>query len=144
MGLRRKRYMNLASLLIGFYLVMGCAGHDHQHGDEPLPPPVYADPETAQAMKEGNRLFKERRWWRDAGEQYRIAIQAFPSMPEAHYNLGLALKKQGLHKEARVHFTRSLELEPHNPVYRNAPSFRRYEEVTSEPKPESDSHGHSH
>jgi len=63
-------------------------------------------------------------------------------MSEAHYNLGLALKKQGLYKEARVHFTRTVKLEPHNPVYRNAPSFRRYEEVTSEPEPEPDSHGH--
>lgn len=104
MGLRSEWYLYLASLLIGISFVMGCAGHDHQHRDEPLPPPVYADSETAQAMKEGNRLFKERRWWRDAAEQCRIAIQAFPTMPEAHYNLGLALKKLGLYKKARVHF----------------------------------------
>lgn len=136
--------MYFVSLLAWLFWVMGCAGHDHQHGDEPLPPPVYADSETAQAMKEGNRLFKERRWYKDAGEQYRIAIQAFPTMPEAHYNLGLALKNQGLYKEARVHFTRALNLEPHNPVYRNAPPFRRYEGVTSETEPEPESHGHSH
>jgi len=47
MGMRNKPYMYLASLLVWVSLVMGCAGHDHEHRDEPLPPPVYADPETA-------------------------------------------------------------------------------------------------
>ncbi len=144
MGMTSKKNIYWANLFLGLSLVLGCAGNDHQHQDEPLPPPLYADAETAQVMKEGNRFFKERRWWRDAGEQYRIAIQAFPSMPEAHYNLGLALKKQGLYKEARVHFTRALKLAPRNPVYRNAPPFRRYEEVIPETEPEAGSDGHGH
>ena len=62
MGMTSKKNIYWASLLVGLSLVMGCAGHDHEHRDEPLPPPVYADAETAQAIKEGNRLFKERRW----------------------------------------------------------------------------------
>jgi tetratricopeptide (TPR) repeat protein len=103
----------LASLLIWLPLVMGCAGHDHQHLDEPLPPLVYADPETAQAMKEGNRYFKEG-WWTGAEKQYRIAILAFPAMAEAHYNLGLTLNKQGgRYQESRDHFTRALKNEFH-------------------------------
>lgn len=93
-------------------------------------------------MKEGNRLFKEQRW-KDAEEQYRIAIQSFPSLAEAHYNLGLALHEQGRYSESRAHFTRALKLEPRHVVYRNTPPFRQYGDVTSEPEPESHG-GHSH
>lgn len=143
MGLRRKRYMYFVSVLAWLFLVMGCAGHDHKHGDEPLPPPVYADPETAQAMNEGNRFFKDK-WWKGAEGKYRIAIQGFPSLAEAHYNLGLVLNKQARFEESLVYFSRALQLEPRNTLYRNAPPFRRYGDVTSETKPEQDSHGHSH
>ena len=135
--------MYLVSLLTWLSLVMGCAGNNHQHQDEVLPPPGYADTQTVQAMQEGNRLFKEKRW-RDAEEQFRIAIQSFPSLAEAHYNLGLALHEEGRFSESREHFTRAVELEPHNSVYRNAPPFRRYGEVPSEPEPEPASHGHRH
>jgi tetratricopeptide (TPR) repeat protein len=144
MEIRSIQYIYLASLLIWLSLAMGCAGHGHQHLDEPLPPPVYAAPETAQAMKEGNRYFKEG-WWTGAEKQYRIAIQAFPSMAEAQYNLGLTLNKQGgRYQESRVYFKNALKLEPRNPVYRNAPPFRRYENATTKPEPEPDSDGHGH
>ena len=143
MKLRNEQEFYLVILLVWFSLVIGCAGHDHQHHDEVLSPPVYAEIETTQAMKEGNRFFKEQRW-SDAEKQYRIAIQSFPSLAEAHYNLGLALHEQGRYKESREHFTRAVKLESRNTVYRNAPPFRRYGDVTSEPEPEPDSHGHSH
>ena len=122
---------------------MGCAGHDHQHQEEVLPPPVYADPETTEAMKEGNRFFKERRL-RDAERKYQSVIQSFPSLAEAHYNLGWALHKQVRYIESRIHFTRAVKLEPHHPVYRNAPLFRRYGDVIHETEPARDPHGHSH
>ena len=141
MEMRSTRNIYLASMLAWVFLVMGCAGHDHQHQEEVLPPPVYVEPETAQALKEGNRFFKERRW-REAEEQYRIAMQSFPSLAEAHYNLGMALNKQGRFSESRDHFTRALKLEPGNSMYRNAPPFRRYEDVTPESEPETNSHGH--
>ena len=140
---RSTRWRKGVFVLIWVAFLVGCAGHDHQHQDQALPPPVYADPETAQAMAEGNRLFKERRW-RDAEEKYQIAIQSFPSLAEAHYNLGLALYRQGRFSESRGHFTRAVKLEPRNSVYRNAPPFRRYGDVTSETQPEPDVHGHSH
>lgn len=124
-------------LLTWLIVLVGCAGNDHQHRDHPLPPPLYAEPETAKAMKEGNRYFKEG-WWTGAEKKYRIAIQAFPSLAEAQYNLGLTLNKQARFKESHVHFSRALKLEPRNPVYRNAPPFRRYGEVKAEPEPEVD------
>ncbi|GJL51880.1 MAG: hypothetical protein NPIRA01_31070 [Nitrospirales bacterium] len=143
MGMRNKQYKYLASLLVWVSLVMGCAGHDHQHQNEVLPPPGYADAQTKQAMNEGNRFFN-RQWWKDAEKHYRTAIKSMPSLAEAHYNLGLALTKQGRYIESREHFMKAVKLEPRNSVFRNAPPFRRYGEVTSEPEPEPGSHGHSH
>ena len=140
---QNKRFLKEAFLFLWVVFLMGCAGHDHQHHDEVLPPPGYADAPTRQAINEGNRFFKEQRW-SDAEEQYRIAIQSFPSLAEAHYNLGFVLHEQGRYKESREHFTRALQLEPRNSVYRNAPPFRRYGDVTSEPEPEPDSGGHNH
>ena len=133
-GARRLKEVFLLTWLI---FLMGCAGDDHLHRDYPFPPPTYVEPETAKAVKEGNRYFKEG-WWTGAEKKYRIAIQAFPSLAEAQYNLGLALNKQARFKESHVHFTRALKLEPRNPVYRNAPPFRRYGEVKSATKPEVD------
>jgi len=61
-------------------------------------------------MNEGNALFKKRRL-RDAEKKYQSAIKSFPSLAEAHYNLGLALHKQGRYKESRKHFMRAVKLE---------------------------------
>ncbi|GJL52962.1 MAG: hypothetical protein NPIRA02_00940 [Nitrospirales bacterium] len=144
MSMRKKQDFSLAILLAWLSLLMGCAGHDHQHHDEVLPAPGYADSQTKQALKEGNRFFNKQ-WWRDAEKQYRNAITSMPSLAEAHYNLGLALSKQGKYKESHSHFMRAVKLEPTNPVFRNAPPFRRYEEVPSETELETDAHGgHSH
>lgn len=140
---QNKRFLTEAFVLLWMVFLMGCAGHDHQHQNEVLSPPVYAEPGTKQAMKEGNRLFKEHRW-RNAEEKYRIAIKSFPSLAEAHYNLGLALDEQGRYKESREHFTRAVKLEPGNSVYRNAPPFRRYKSVTDESEPAPEPSGHNH
>jgi len=140
---RSTRWLKGIFVLVWVVFLVGCAGHDHQHNDQVLPPPVYADPQTTQAMVEGNRLFKERRW-RAAAEKYQIAIQSFPSLAEAHYNLELVLHEQGRFSESGGHFMRAVKLEPRNPVYRNAPPFRRYGDVTSEPEPEPNAPGHSH
>jgi len=135
MEIKVARRLKEVFLLTWLIFLVGCTGDDHQHRDHPLPPPIYVEPETAKALKEGNRHFKEG-WWTGAEKKYRIAIQAFPSLAEAQYNLGLTLNKQGRFKESHVHFKRALKLEPRNPMYRNAPPFRRYGEVKVETEPE--------
>jgi len=52
--------------------------------------------------------------WDVAKEHFMKAIAANPDLPEAHYNLALALDKLGNHGEATNHFKKALELAPDN------------------------------
>ena len=136
-------WMHIAVVLI--IGLGGCAGLPDSPNDTPLPPPESADPVTAQLILEGNRLFT-RQNLRDAAMKYQAALDALSSLGEAHYNLGLALYKRGLYREARPHFKKAAQLEPFNKVIRNAPPFRAYRPV--QPAPEKESHdghyGHHH
>jgi len=53
--------------------------------------------------------------WDVAQEHFMKAIAANPDLPEAHYNLALALDKLGKHPEATTHFKKALDLAPDNP-----------------------------
>ncbi len=53
--------------------------------------------------------------WDVAQEHFQKALAANPDLPEAHYNLALALDKLGNHGEATNHFTMALDLAPEDP-----------------------------
>lgn len=53
--------------------------------------------------------------WDVAQEHFEKALAANPELPEAHYNLALALDKLGNHGEATTHFKKALELAPDDP-----------------------------
>lgn len=114
---------------IGFFLVVwligGCAGITQPFQDEPLPPPENANPLFAQIIIEGNRLFAGHRWTAEI-EKFEEAIQAQPTLAEAHYNLGLTLYRKGPVSAARPHFIEAADLAPGHPVIWNAPPFRKY------------------
>ena len=122
-------------------LMVGCGGPPHHQKDHPLPPPAYADPVAATAIKEGNRLFALRDWT-EASKKYEVAIHAQSSLGEAHYNLGLSLHQQGRYAESRPHFVKAAKLEPGHSIIRNAPPFRTYGRIKQDTEPES-SDGHS-
>ncbi len=80
-----------------FLIVLGigaCATAPQPPQNEPLPPPENATPQVSQLLLDGNRLFAEHRWTA-AMMKYEEAIQAQPTLAEAHYNLGMVLYKRG-------------------------------------------------
>lgn len=58
--------------------------------------------------------------WDVAQEHFTKAIAANADLPEAHYNLALALDKAGNHGEATNHFKKALELAPGDPKIANS------------------------
>ncbi|MDR4493159.1 MAG: tetratricopeptide repeat protein [Nitrospirales bacterium] len=137
-----QRWIRCVLLLV---IMSGCVGTSPPSADEPLPPPEHANNLAAPLIMEGNRLFMQK-MFRDAEMKYQEAIEIQSSLGEAHYNLGLALTKRKLYSDARPHFEKAAELEPFNPIIRNAPPFRRYEPPAPNiPEPIHDSHmGHQH
>ena len=97
------------------------------------------------ALVEGNKLFADHRWTATM-KKYQEAIQADPSLAEAHYNLALTLDQQGRFSESRPHYMKAAELAPGHPVIWNAPPFREYGTVeTDTPDQAPDGHmGHQH
>ena len=53
--------------------------------------------------------------WDVAQEHFTKALAANADLPEAHYNLALALDKLGNHGEATNHFKMALDLAPEDP-----------------------------
>jgi Flp pilus assembly protein TadD len=51
----------------------------------------------------------------EAEDSLRFAIRLNPTLPAAHYTLGLVLVRQGRPDEARVAFRRARELAPDSP-----------------------------
>ncbi|MCZ6800040.1 MAG: tetratricopeptide repeat protein [Nitrospirae bacterium] len=141
----RQRIRHFTMLGVLSVFMVGCGGPSHHHKDQPLPPPPYAGPIAVTAIEEGNRLFAQREL-KKASKKYETAIQAQSSLGEAHYNLGLALHKQGRYAESRPHFVKAAKLEPGNSVIRNAPPFRSYRtnEQHAGPEPSGGHSGHSH
>ena len=142
---RRGLELKIFLVLIVVLLIAGCASHSHQHEEQTLRPPKNADPVAAQALLEGNRLFADHQWTA-AIKKYKEAIQAQPSLAEAHYNLALTLDQQGRFSESRPHYRKAADLAPGNKVIWNAPPFRQYRTVEpdiQESGPAEPS-GHSH
>ncbi len=58
--------------------------------------------------------------WEIAQEHFNKALATNPDLPEAHYNLALALDKLGDHGEATNHFKAALDLAPEDPYIRDS------------------------
>ena len=101
--------------------------------DKVLRPPSTAKAEAARAMQEGNRLFAAREWEAAMG-QYEAAVKIQPTLPEAHYNLGMALYVLRQDAKARKHFVEAANLAPGDKVIWNAPMFKEYGQVESRSK----------
>ena len=72
-----------------------------------------ADPTLAEAPYNLAYLLVERDEHAQALELFRRAVELRTDFAEAHFNLAMALAKLGRRVEARVHWKRYLELDPH-------------------------------
>ena len=63
-------------------------------------------------VAEGNELLNSKRDFAAAEEKYRQAVALSPEQEDLHYNLGIALARQGKVAEAKKHYEKALELFP--------------------------------
>lgn len=81
--------------------------------------------------------------WAGAREQFNAAIDAAPTMAEAHYNLGKALYKLKAFKEGDAHFIEAANLAPGNKVIWDSPALKHVT-VPEKDSLGADDHGHRH
>lgn len=133
-------YRSVLAVVIGMIGLIGlalgsCAGGGGRGTLEvALSAPPKSAPAAAAAIEEGNKLFRARQW-EAAKAQYETAIQAQPTMAEAHYNLGLVYDVLRNDKEAYKHFVEAANLAPGNKIIWSSPAFRQYGDVMASPKP---------
>lgn len=120
--------------MIGFALGSCAGGGGHGTQETALSAPPKSVPAAAAAVEEGNKLFHAHQW-EAAKAQYETAIQAQPTLAEAHYNLGLVYDALRNGKEAYKHFVEAANLAPGNKIIWSSPAFREYGDVTASPKP---------
>jgi len=141
---------NVAAVVISVigFMLAGCAAGGKDTLETALSAPPRAVPAAAAANEEGIKLFYARQW--DAARvKFEAAIQAQPTLAEAHYNLGLVYDALRNDKEARKHFIEAANLAPGNKVIWSSPALRSIEaDVKATPKSSGDfftpTQGHNH
>jgi Tfp pilus assembly protein PilF len=124
--------MLVVMLLVGAF-VNGCAGGGKGTLETALHAPPRAVPAAAAANEEGIALFHARQW-EPAKQKFEAAIQAQPTLAEAHYNLGLVYDALRDDKTARRHFIEAANLAPGNKVIWSSPALREHGDVLATPK----------
>lgn len=115
----------LTVIVLSMVLASCAASEAYQ---QTLRAPAGTIPSAAAANEEGNKLYKARQW-EAAKVQYEAAIQAQPTLAEAHYNLGLVYDALRDDKTARKHFVEAANLAPGNKVIWDSPALRRHGDV---------------
>lgn len=91
----------------------------------PLATHAGADPGAAKHNAEGIAEYNLGHW--DAAKaHFEAAVQADPTLAEAHYNLALAFHKLGAHAEATAHLKKAAELAPGNTAITNSRVYRSH------------------
>ncbi|MBX3330243.1 MAG: tetratricopeptide repeat protein [Nitrospira sp.] len=99
----------------------------------PLSAPPGSNATAAQHNSNGI-VHYEMEHWSIAKDHFASAIEADPSLAEAHFNLGLALDKLNLQSEATTHFKKAAELAPANNAIVQSSAYRSR---TAPPSPSS-------
>ncbi|HJT20133.1 MAG TPA: tetratricopeptide repeat protein [Nitrospira sp.] len=114
--------MRIVSLVLFLFLLTAC-GKSAGQSLTVLSAPSGIKPEAAAQVDRGNSLYASRDWT-GAEEAFRQAIAADPGVAEAHYNLALALDRQGKQAEAKKHYVEAANLAPGNKVIWDSPPLR--------------------
>jgi Flp pilus assembly protein TadD len=100
-------------------------------------PPLAAPPNshaTAARYNSNGIAHYEKGQWSLARDHFASAVEADPTLAEAHFNLGLALNKLNLQAEATTHFKKAAELAPANNAIIQSSAYRSR---TTPPSPSS-------
>src|SRR5687767_10962186 len=82
-----------------------------QSSASPTSQPLSQDARVETSVAEGNELLNKRDFVA-AEEKYRQAVALSPEQEDLHYNLGIALARQGKVDEAKKHYEKALQLFP--------------------------------
>lgn len=104
-------------------LALGCTGQSATTRNV-LPAPSGTKPEAATQVEKGNALFASKDF-SGAEQAFRQAIVVDAGLPEAHYNLALALERTGRKDEAKKHYIEAANLAPGNKVIWDSPPLRQ-------------------
>lgn len=114
-------------------VLAGCASGRPMAAERTLKAPPTTLPAAAAAVEDGNRLFSSRQF--DAAKlKYQEAIQAQPTLAEAHYNLALVYEYLREDATAKHHYIEAANLAPGNKVIWDAPPLRKHGDVDAHPK----------
>lgn len=110
-----------------------------------LPAPADARPAAAKHNEEGISAYNQGQL-SIAKQHFEAAVQASPTLAEAHYNLGMVFYKMGAEGEASPHFMKAANLAPGNEVIWSSPPLSGYQRGAKSfgGGAGSDGHGHSH
>ena len=119
--------LSIGLILTLLMIVVGCdygkSGGGAPAGDSALMAP--ASSAGRMANDEGVGHYGQGHW--DVAEgHYRKAIAADANLAEAHYNLGLALDKEGKHEAATASFKKAAELAPTNPAIKDSAILKKH------------------
>lgn len=129
-------------LLTGAVIVVGCVTAT-KPASTVLPAPSETNPAAARHNEEGIQAYSKKQW-DSAKRHFDAAIEASPTLAEAHYNLGMLLYRLGALREGDAHFMKAADLAPGNTVIWDSPPLRHVtvpEKASTIPRA-SDGHGH--
>jgi Flp pilus assembly protein TadD len=121
MGIIKRSGLAAVFTFLMVALLVSGARADEKKAASPLDAP--ASSAGASHNAEGIDHYKQGHWG-VAADHFGAAAKADPKLAQAHYNLALAMDKQGNHKEATQHFDEALKLAPQEKAIADSPILK--------------------
>jgi len=119
-----KNFLKISQLILSFIILMTLnVSCGKSGGKEVLAAP--ADSPGQEENAKGISHFNEGHW-KTAAEHFMKAVEADKNLAEAHYNLAIALHKQGNHGDASKRFKHAYDLAPKNPAIAESDTLKSH------------------